>query len=189
MRWEKHIAGVAGSCLGFRQAMRNEPFVTSHPSLSRKNWQWTIRVGFHADAEPFSNQDSLYTISWQSLLGSSKTMQKLFVCTVIRKSEMSADTLDYILRILASSFNTLLDGKTPSTNLLNRGFLGGGEWLANGWRGALCQIRGDWAFHCECFYCPQWNSADRSSGTGSKHLNLSIQLSLPPGGSSPPLPE
>ena len=33
--------------------------------------------------------------------------------------------------------------------------------LAGGWCGQLCQIRGDWQFYCECFYFPQWNSADQ----------------------------
>ena len=39
--------------------------------------------------------------------------------------------------------------------------LSGRGALADGWCGALCQVRGDWAFYCELLNFPQWNSAER----------------------------
>ena len=71
-------------------------------------------------------------------MGTGTTIAKRFVFTVIRKSEMRADTLDELLKTFAES-NILLGGKDPDTN----------EALANGWRGALCQVCGDWQFYCQ----------------------------------------
>ena len=156
-RWEKHMGGTASACLSFWESMRNAPFVQKHPRLH--DLRNTIPLGVHADAGAFSKQDSLYAISFNSLLGQGTTKDKRFIFTVLRKSEMSADTLDYVLRIMAWSFNVLLDGVTPYADDMGRPLLGGGQLLAQGWKGALCQVRGDWSFYCECFYFPQWNSA------------------------------
>ena len=57
------------------------------------------------------------------------------------------------------SFNVLLTGETPHLNWLLRPMEGGGLPLAGGYRGVLCQARGDWAWYCEIFFFPQWNEA------------------------------
>ena len=52
-------------------------------------------------------------MTWNSLLGSGQTMQKRFLFTVIRKSDMNADTMGQLLSIFAWSCNALLAGKWP----------------------------------------------------------------------------
>ena len=81
--------------------------------------------------------------------------------TVFKKSEMVEGALDAVWRAMAWSFNHLLEGKWPSQNIHGRAIAGGGKWLADGWRGALCQACADWAFYCEVFGFPQWNAAER----------------------------
>ena len=129
------------------------------PSLPPSSWPFTIPIGFHGDAGAFSHQDSLYTISWNSLIGQGRTAEKRFVFTVLRKGEMVADTLDAVFRIMGWSFNSMLTGSFPGKNWHGRSSTSG--LLAGGWRGAVCQARGDWAFYTEVFRFPTWNSAER----------------------------
>ena len=88
-------------------------------------------------------------------------MAKRIVSTVIRKSDMVDGTMEAITRVISWSFNVLLSGETPSSDWEGGPLEGGGEQLAGGWRGAICQLRGDWVFYCELFKFPQWNSANR----------------------------
>ena len=90
-----------------------------------------------------------------------KTVAKRFIFTTFKKSDMSANTLNELFRAFSWSMNVLLRGVTPSFDWLNRPMIGGVNILAGGYRGAFCQVRGDWAFYCELFYFPQWNCADR----------------------------
>ena len=141
-------------CLEFWQAMRETSFVTKHPSLPRSSWHRIIPLGFHGDAGAFSHQDSLYAISWNSLVGSGSTAQKRFLFIVLRKSEMTHETMDAAFRAMAWSFNLMLEGKRPAKNMHGRSIPGGGGLLAEGWRAALCQLRGDWAFVHRGFQTP-----------------------------------
>ena len=54
----------------------------------------------------------------------------------------------------------LLSGISPETDWLKRKIDGeGGLWLADRWKGALVQVRGDWEFHASIFSLPKWNNA------------------------------
>ena len=55
----------------------------------------------------------------------------------------------------------LLSGMTPSINWLDQPIDSTPYAFAKGWRGCLCQARGDWQWYCEAFRFPQWNSAAR----------------------------
>ena len=46
----------------------------------------------HGDGGAFNKQDGLFTFSWNSLLSTGTTCQTKLVFTVVRKSEMVADT-------------------------------------------------------------------------------------------------
>ena len=100
----------------------------------------------------FSHQDSLYAISWNSLVAQGSTAAKRFVFTVFRKSEMTPGTIDAVFRIFAWPMNIMLSGKWPHENWYGRSQPNGGLPLAEGWCGALCQIRGDWQFYAEVFW-------------------------------------
>jgi hypothetical protein len=86
-------------------------------------------------------------------------MAKRFLFTVVRKSDLVPETMESIFRIFAWSMNALLSGHAPLRDWADRPRGDGGRILADGLRGALCQVRGDWAFYCEVFGFPQWNSA------------------------------
>ena len=117
-----------------------------------------LPIGLHGDAGAFSKQDNPFCLSWNGLFGEGQTKFKRYVFTVIKKSDMTEGTLDAILRILAWSLNAMLAGVTPSTDWLGRALTSGGETLAGGYTGVMCQVRGDWPFYCELFGFPAHNT-------------------------------
>jgi hypothetical protein len=135
-------------------------FCEKHPFLPRRAWATSVPIGFHGDGGGFNKHDSLYALSWNSLVSRGATMQTKFIFTVMKKSDMVADSLDQLLRAFSWSMNVLLSGETPTLNWLNEPMAGGGNALAGGHRGVLAQARGDWQFYCQAFYFPQWNCAD-----------------------------
>ena len=154
------MAGGKDAALQFWQSMRSSEFIKHHPEMPKITWGSTVPLGMHGDAASFSKQDGVYTFSWNSLIGSGTTVQKRFVATLIKKSNMVPGTMQAITKILSWSFNVMLSGETPRLDWNESPVEGGGLPLAGGWRAALCQVRGDWQFYCELFGFPQWNSAD-----------------------------
>ena len=143
-RWIRAIRGPRGAARQFWESMAATPFVRQHPELPKGDWSKTIPLGMHGDGGSFSKQDQLYVISWNSLLGVGPTIAQRFLLTVVREKEMSDGTLDGIFEIMAWSLNVLLRGEEPRGrwDVPARGSGG----LCDGYRAALCQIRGDWAF-------------------------------------------
>ena len=157
--WEAAVEGAEGAAYEFWSSSANTDFVRHHPVLTRRLWPLTIPLGFHGDAGAFSKQDSLFTFTWNSLLGEGTTMRKRFLITVIKKDQVSPKTLDAIFEIVAWSFNVLLTRLTPETDFQSRPMPNGGIYLAQKWRGALMHVRGDWEFYCSVFKFPYWNEA------------------------------
>ena len=160
-RWTSAISGSPGAAVEFWKSLQGSDFMRHHPDLARSTWKRTVPLGLHGDGAAFSKQDSVYTFAWNSLIGAGGTAQKRFVATLIRKSDMVEGTLDAISKVLCWSFNALLAGETPAVDWDGAPRSGGGNRLADGWRGSLCQARGDWAWYCELFRFPQWNCAER----------------------------
>ena len=159
--WER-IACSSDECFNFWDSVKDSRFIAAHPVLNdRSTWRYTVPIGFHADAGAFAEHNSLYVFSWNGLLGVGKTIQQRFPFTVFRKSDMAPETLDDLMRVFSWSVNTLLSGMTPSVNWLDQPIDSTPYAFANGWRGCLCQARGDWQWYCEAFRFPQWNSAAR----------------------------
>jgi len=79
--------------------------------------------------------------------------------SVIKKSEISTDTLKTMMDIFSWSFNVALTGLTPDIDWAGREVAGPRSYLADRWRGALVQIRGDWEFYVSIFHFPPWNGA------------------------------
>jgi hypothetical protein len=133
-QWVQAVGGPVGAARQFWKSVAGLDFVTKHPSLPQSLWGQSIPLGLHGDGGAFSKQDNLYVISWNSLLGCGSTIEKRFVCTVVRKSDMTAATLDAIFEVLSWSFNVLLSGSSPSLDYLGRPLSGGGAVLADGYR-------------------------------------------------------
>ena len=160
-RWEQTISGGARACIEFWESMQHTDFLRFHPDLASDTWPTTVPLGLHGDGAAFSKQDNLYTFSWNSLVGTGATAQKRFLFTVVKKSDVVPGTLDAIFQVLSWSLNVLATGQTPSLDWRDRPMVAEQEPLAGGWRGVLCQVRGDWAFHKEVFNFPAWNAAER----------------------------
>ena len=123
--------------------MATTPFVRNHPSLHRSDWSTTIPLGFYGDAGAFSHNDSLYVFTWNSILGVGPTMSKRYLATCIKKSDLVPGSMDAIFRIVAWSFNALLDGRWPEVDWRGIPITSSpmGD-LAGGLKGCLCQVRG-----------------------------------------------
>lgn len=118
-------------------------------------------MGLHGDAGPVSKHDSLFTLTWNSLLGEGVTLEKRFVFTVLKKSQMKHDgsTMNSVFKLLAWSLNCCLSGRTPKLDFFGRPCQGGGEDIAMKLRFATVQVRGDWEFYSDFFHIPRWNTA------------------------------
>ena len=132
--WSQTVCGPSGAAAEFWQAISGLDFVKKHPALPLHERHRTIPLGFHGDGGAFSKQDNLYVLSWNSLLGTGSTIQKRFVCTVVRKYDMTTATLEAILEILSWSFNVLLSGRRPTLDYLGRPTGDADELLADGYR-------------------------------------------------------
>ena len=154
------VHGPAGAPLAFWTCMAYTPFVKSHPKLTREDLPCTIPLGFYGDAGSFSHQDSLYVFTWNSLVGTGATMAKRYLTACLKKSDIVPGTLDAVFRILAWSFNILLDGKWPTVLWNGMPVQSPRGDLAGKLKGCLCQIRGDWEFYCTVFSLPKWSMAD-----------------------------
>ena len=136
--WTTAIAGAVGACREFWHEMRKTEFAKRHPSLPQSSWDQTIPLGLHGDGGSFSKHDSLFVISWNSVMGTGVTKSKRFIFTCIRKSDMVLGNLDAIWKVFAWSCNTLLSGETPTVDHAGRPRAGGGgaRWPMDG--RALC---------------------------------------------------
>jgi len=158
--FDKKIRGPATAALQFWRQMRGSSFVDNHPDLPELLWDRIIPIGLHGDGGQFTKQDSIYVLTWNSLTQNfGPTMDTRIIFTVIRSAEMLPNTLDTLFEAMAWSLNVCLKGLTPSADWQNRPLTGGGRQLAGGYRGACCQIRGDWEFFCKAFHFPKWNEA------------------------------
>ena len=142
--WENSVRGPEGAALAFWESMRDTPFVARHPKLRREEWHKTIPLGLHGDAGSFSKQESVYLLTWNSLLGTGTTVARRFVFTVVKKSQLTEGTVDESLNLFAWSANALLTCKHPTNNWMTppRPTMDrGGQHLADGWKGCLAQAR------------------------------------------------
>jgi hypothetical protein len=144
-------------------ALASSPVVQRHPCLAVGDLSHTVPIGLHGDAGAFSNQDSLFVLTWNSLVGQGTTRELRFMATCIRKSDLLPDgsTLEAVFHVLAWSLNSLLEGLTPHSDPDGLPLDGGGSPLAGPWKGACIQVRGDWQFYCQAFNFPAWNTNER----------------------------
>ena len=156
--WTQRLRGHEGAALEYWQSMSQSDFVLQHPFLPRDSWESIIPIGFHGDGGAHSKHDSIYCFNWNSLLCNGATIQTRFLFTVVSKRQMTPTTLDALMKAFSWSMNVLLSGETPHCDYRGAPITGGGRNLANGYRGALVQIRGDWEFYTQLFGFPTWQN-------------------------------
>ena len=153
------LRGPEGAAEEYWSNLRQTDFVRRHPLLSDR--KHSLPIGMHGDAGPYSKQDSLMVISWNSLLGTGTTRTKRFVFTFLRKVEYNRETLDRVWQVLAWSFNAMARGEDPAIDWDGNPISALEGPLAGPYTGVLTQIRGDWQFYVEIFQFPPWNGAIR----------------------------
>jgi len=141
--------------------MAGTDFLRQHPVLDRELLPFTVPIGLYGDAGAFSHNDSLMVFTWNSLLGVGSTMEKKFLMTCVKKSDLCPETYDDMLAIMSWSFNVMVTGVWPAVDWHDRELPPRPEFLAGRFRGCLCQIRGDWEFYATLFKFPKWNNALR----------------------------
>ena len=125
------MRGPTGAAAKYWDHMRHTEFFRLHPSLSEKDLHRTTPIGMHGDGGAYSHNDSLFVLTWNSLIGLGTTRMTRFVMTVVPKSEMCEDTMPAIMEILCWSFNVMLTGIEPLTNWLGEKIDGGKGYV--GW--------------------------------------------------------
>jgi len=121
---------------------------------------------------PFRSRTRFFVFTLNSLVGEGSTVAKRFVLSIVKKSDMTVGTLDAMMEVLSWSFNVALSGLSPEIDFAGRPVAGPRTYLANRWRAALVQVRGDWEFYVSTFRFPPWNGAEemcwmcRASGRG-----------------------
>ena len=175
--FDECVMGPVGEALRFWEFMANTDFVKGHPHLPSAHRSMTVPLGLHGDAGPFSKQDSLFVLSWNSLIGRSlEGFARRFIFAIVRKAEMNPDgsTLDRLWHVFAWSMNALLTGITPSEDWDGHPIAGGGLFIANRLRGALVQVRGDWEFYYQVLGFPHWKMPNACVGSAMHPTRLGV---------------
>ena len=163
--FDQSIKGPDGATLAFWESMRDTPFVANHRTLKREDWDKAIPVGLHGDAGSFSKQESVYLFTFNSLLGAGSTASKRFIFTVMKKSQMTRETINEILKVFAWSCNAMSTGITPEFDWSGRPTEDrGGVWMAGGLKAFLAHVRGGWHFlkDLSIFHCFDGNNRNLS---------------------------
>ena len=153
------MRGPIGAVATYWDSMRHTDFFRLYLGLSETDLHRTIPIGMHGDGGAYSHNDSLFVLTWNSLIGVGTTRMTRFLMTVVPKSEMCAETMSTIMAILSWSFNVMLTGIEPLKSWLGDTIPGTKRFLANRWKAALSQVRGDWEFYTmpTVFAFPKWN--------------------------------
>ena len=161
--WNTAIRGPVTAAQEYWNNVRQTDFFKSHPGLTEDELHRTIPIGMHGDGGAFSHQDSLFVLTWNSLIGSGMTRATRFLMTIVPKSEMVPETMPAIMAILVWSFNSMLTGIEPLFAHDGEALKGPFKFLANKWKACLAQLRGDWEFFAMPSFLafPKWNEVGR----------------------------
>jgi hypothetical protein len=88
--WDEVIGGAEGACAEFWSECKNDPDISRHPGLqSTEARSRTIPLGMHGDSASFNKNDSLFSIAWNSLLGTGSTINKRFIFTTTESCDVT----------------------------------------------------------------------------------------------------
>ena len=77
---------------------------------------------------------------------------------LVLKSEIAVGTLNELLKVFGWSMNVLLSGIVPDRNHDDLPLPNARGYVADGIRGCLCQIRGDWEFYAVALGMAHWKN-------------------------------
>ena len=161
--WNSAIRGPVNAAQDYWNNVRQTEFFKSHPGLTEDELHRTIPIGMHGDGGAFSHNDSLFVLTWNSLIGSGMTRATRFLITIVPKSEMVPETMPAIMAILVWSFNSMLTRIEPLLTYAGEALKGPFKFLANKYKACLAQLRGDWEFYTMPSFLafPKWNEVGR----------------------------
>ena len=84
--WDTAVRGPVGATQRYWNSIRHTEFFKSHPGLNEDELHRTIPIGMHGDGGAFSHNDSLFVLTWNSLIGSGPTRATRFLMTIVPKS-------------------------------------------------------------------------------------------------------
>ena len=148
----------------FWQKLQHTEWVQTHPAMQDPHlMEVTIPLGFHGDGGAISKHESMIALTWSSVLAKGDPMTCRLMITCIPSAWALDETLDEAMKVIAWSFGALLDGYFPFTDHLGRPWEDtsprkaiAGRLLANGFRGAWAESRGDWDWHVKCYKLNNW---------------------------------
>ena len=77
--WETMIRGPPGAAQVFWDHLASTTIVRDHPHLPEPHRGRIIPLGMHGDGGPFTKQDSLFVLSWNSLVGGGEGFARRFL--------------------------------------------------------------------------------------------------------------
>lgn len=165
--WRWAAASSSSRCVDFWRRMSTVPYMRNHPTASCSNkWPMTVPLGMHGDSAPFTKLDSLWCLSWSSLLSpSGSPFDNRWVICTLPTPWMTHETKRQVAQVVAWSICCIGDGRFPDRDHLGRPWPVGsdrqkraGSLLATGVCGMLVDCRADWPHHTDFFDFPAHNS-------------------------------
>ena len=111
--WVQKFRGDQGACSSFWRSVYHLPQFRDHPILQPELFPVTVALGLHADGAPLTKHQSLFTISYNSLHSTGKTMDTRIVFTCIRKTDIGPTTMDALWKYFSWAMNALAAGHSP----------------------------------------------------------------------------
>jgi hypothetical protein len=144
--------------------LAGEDWMKKHP-LPAPDRPVCVPISLWGDDGPFSKNDQLLVLSWTGCLATRSTMRSRFLFTVVpHRWKRAKRTTRELLEILRWSCDCLLNGTYPTHDHNGQPWpdadprkMVAGRPLANGLRGAVTEIKGDWKWHCEVFGVNSWS--------------------------------
>ncbi len=129
---------------------------SSHPVVAAVPPRWRVPLGMHGDGAGAHGGETVLVVTWGSVAVMKRpTLDTRLVFSMVKEGETVPDSLHTLYSVLAWSFRALADGVWPATDHWGRPFTDtfhrkraavAGQPLANGFRGAWVEMRGDWKF-------------------------------------------
>ena len=123
--WNTAIRGAVGTAQKYWETISGSELFKLHPALRGvtdfASLDNHIPLGLHGDGGSFSHQDSLFVLSFNSLVsgGSGQGFARRFLIIILRKTDITPETWGQVWHAISWSMNQLMVGITPSENWEN----------------------------------------------------------------------
>ena len=123
--WRKHFVGSGQELKELWGVMMKQPMFPQNHSLAGCNLKQTVPLGLHGDGGPFSKQDSLFAITWDSGVGAGQVRETRFPIAAILKPQLLdyGSTLQAVCAAIATAWppRGMITGTGGGTSLQARG--------------------------------------------------------------------